>query len=223
MWPFLTFHMNAYNCFCRQSTWTPTQRISEALYLALDICGSSLSRQEIDVNLSTEMLTFCILVPDLVVFSDEEPGLSDQVEYTDSWLLRLDLLGRYAMTKERYHQAVRHTIYYLLQLPKSMIADIFNDYQSGMYTCNTPYIIYFIRYALFYFLSELESLPTTELYFLLVLSYPVMICINPRCELKNLSYPLHHRIMEVSILLVPFYGIYRWADVFHVQTALDRI
>lgn len=85
------------------------------------------------------------------------------------WHQRPDLLGRYAVTTERYGVAWKRTAYYLLQLPKQGLEEILIGIKSDIF--ETP-IMRLIGKVLPTFLAR--SPPTTDLYFLVLVTSPVM-------------------------------------------------
>lgn len=138
----------------------PTKQLAEKLSLVLGICGSS-SRPKF--NLRNQTAVLCCLMPYLVR------------QDNDLQLYQSDLLGQYAMTKERYGLALRRTAYYLLQLPK----DAKDIRRTASYSLQLPKDVKeipqtpIIREVLPIFLAR--SPPNTDLCFLVALIYPVVI------------------------------------------------
>lgn len=130
-----------------------TERISKKLALAQEILGSSRPRgMEFKVSQLNQMVLLCSLVPHL------------------HWLDQSDLLGRYAMTRERYGVALQHTAYYLLQLPEHVLAGIF---ESSVPRYGRKPIMNLIAEVLPLFLAR--SPRTADLCFVMALIYPVII------------------------------------------------
>ncbi|KAF5321144.1 hypothetical protein D9619_000156 [Psilocybe cf. subviscida] len=166
VWPFFT---------CFQRTDASTEQISENLSAALEIIKSSLASCHLPVpmlNLSQQTAVLCCVMPDLAA----QP---------ESWLYRSDLLNRYAMTKERYGLALQRTACYVLQLPKHILLEVLNGANSGENVVETA-TFHLIRDVLHRFL--VGSPPTTDLYFLMGLVYPVMRRLGLDPDQHILSY-----------------------------------
>lgn len=88
-----------------------------------------------------------------------------------SWFFRPDFLGRYAMATGHYEVALQRIAHYLLQLPKHTLLGILNDPHSRKNILETPVICLICR-VLNIFLDR--SPTTTDLYFLVALTSPVM-------------------------------------------------
>lgn len=133
-------------------------KISEDFSWALEVCRSSTSGnrrlQATTVEVSSQAALLCRLMP-----------------YIPRWLERRDLLGRHAMTTERYGVALQRVAYYLLQLPKEILTEILNDSNSEEDVLQTP-IMRLICRVLPTFLMHAPLSP--ELYFLVALADPVM-------------------------------------------------
>ncbi|KAF5322520.1 hypothetical protein D9619_000183 [Psilocybe cf. subviscida] len=135
------------------------QKISEDFSLALEICRFSTTGNQLlqgtKVTVSHQTALLSRLMPHL----------------PPRWLERRDLFGRYAMTTERYGTALQRIAYYLLRLPKDVLADILNDSGDEKDILQTP-LMRLICKVLPTFLTR--SPRSTDLYFLVALADPVM-------------------------------------------------
>lgn len=138
-----------------------TTRISEDFSSVLEICTSSPRCHQLppgtNFNLTAQAAVLCCLMPHLC------------------WLNRSDLLGQYTMSTARYGEALERTAYYLLQLPKYILVEILggSDSQSNIFKTPTMRLICEV---LPIFLAR--SPPATDLYFLVMLTSPVMRCLG---------------------------------------------
>lgn len=182
---------------CLDHSKSVTEHISNDLYSALEICRSSPSGRESDQLLrrtkfnmgrrvyysvtraglrflatrhtppqnlnrfvfSSQTIVLCRLMPRLLSL------------YSDIHRQWFELLGEPLMTSERYGMALQRTAYYLLQLPKDIVAKLLSDPNSKKDIIATP-IMRLICRVLPTFLHS--SPPTTDLYFLVMLTGPVM-------------------------------------------------
>lgn len=92
------------------------------------------------------------------------PPLTDAC---DTWLEQCE---GHAMTTERYGVALRRTAHYLLQLPKDILAKIIDGPDNDNVLKN-PIILLICEVLPIFFT---RSPRTTDLYFLVALTYPVM-------------------------------------------------
>lgn len=142
---------------------------------ALEICGSlpvaHQPQQGIVFNLSHQTIVLCyIMAPSVVWF-----GLGYR-----SWFFQVDLLGPYAMTTEHYRVALQHVVYYLIQLPKETLLEIFHGPDTLKDIVPKTPVMSLIYQVLGHFLKL--SQPTTDLYFLVALAEPVMYRITVWCS-----------------------------------------
>lgn len=121
-------------------------RISEDLSSAQEICGTKF-------DLSNQIMVLCHFMPYL--------------SESDLWL---EVRAGNAMT-ERYGVALQHTTYYLLQLQKDTLLELLNVSDSGRAILYTP-VMRLIQAVLPAFLDR--SPRTTDLYFLVMLTSPVL-------------------------------------------------
>lgn len=138
--------------------------------------------------------------------------LSRFMPHLPRWLKRRDLLGQYAMTTERYGVALQCIAYYLLELPKDVLANISHDSNSKKDILETP-IIRLIRKVLPGVLAHAP--PTADLYFLVRLTGPVMRKVGKD---DNVVYLEACYITRVSKLSVPF----NWLQSAHRSTLRVR-
>jgi hypothetical protein len=139
------------------------------------------------------------------------PDLANQ-PIEEAWLYRPDLLGRYAMTTERYQVALQRTAYYLLQLPKCTLAEILNgsDPKEDIIIVKTS-----VMRLICDVLPTLwaRSPPTTDLFFLTALIYPVVIrVVNNPHQHGILQARMSAFLQQVSILLATL-ALYECLDL----------
>ncbi|KAF5327849.1 hypothetical protein D9619_004962 [Psilocybe cf. subviscida] len=144
--------------------WSKNSDLSENFSSALEICRSSPTWHQLQhgiINLSSQAAVLCCIRKTRI-------GRDDDAEL---WESRPDLLGQYAMAKEHYAVALQHIAYYLLQLPKQTLLDIFKHSNTQLNIHKTPImrLIKQVSQA-----SLRSSPPTTDLYFLVALIYPIL-------------------------------------------------
>lgn len=179
---------------------TPTNQIIEILSSAVEICGSSISNQRLQTpkfDLSHPPVFLCCLIHKL----------------TGLWLDRSDLLGQYAMTTDRYGVALQCCAYYLLQLPRQVLLEILNEFNSRQAADVTP-IVRLISQVLPTFLYRAPH--TTGLYFLVTLTESVMKHIT---NLGNLRF-ISNYLRQVSILWLPWHESSRVSCMLTTSTVL---
>ena len=195
MWPFFT---------SPQRSDASTQQISEDILAALEICGSSLNFHQrlpgTEFNLSHPTSVLCSLMPDLASQPDE------------SWLYRSDLLDRYAMTKERYGLALQRTAAYVLKLPKHILLEVLNGSNFGEDIDIVETAAFRLIGAVLHRLLD-RSPPTTDLYFLMGLIYPVMRRLGVDTHQDILNY-----MWRVSMLL----ALWQNGSCAHCRCFTDR-
>lgn len=105
LWPFLpipfdyTYYTNI------------RQQISDHIASAVGICRpATLSSQDRDVQPSNQTVIFYCLLP-----------------HIPSWLASTELLGKYAITRERYAVAFLHTLRFLLRLPVVQFTQVLTE------------------------------------------------------------------------------------------------
>ncbi|KAF5322516.1 hypothetical protein D9619_000187 [Psilocybe cf. subviscida] len=154
LWPFFIFPNVRVAC-CAEDL---QRQVSDDIALALEICGPTtfsyqLARDE-DVELSDQTVLLCCLMP-----------------YISQWLKRADLLGRYAITRERYAVALLRTSRYLLRLPKDQHAEVFNDGKPGNTKLSASMLLARKAFSTFMGLAP----RTIELYFFVLFMYSVIV------------------------------------------------
>lgn len=181
IWPF----------FMTDLSITP-KGISDLFAQVLAILGySRLRRKTFELSHRNQIALLFFLIPNL------------------RWFNRSDLLGKHAMTTERYGVALQHTAYYLLQLPEHMLSELLEDRQFTLYT--PPRILRRIVGIFDTFL--LRSPLTTDLCFLVALLCPVMIVLD------NGGIP--HYLKGVSTTLASYWGI-SFNNLFFSQQATKK-
>lgn len=139
-------------------------RVSRHITLALEICGPTTTSYQLSrdkhFELSNQMIVMYMLLPHI----------------RSVWLACTDMLGRYAITKERYAAAFLRISRFLLQLPASKYAEVLSDTPHHERLSGSMFVA---RMAL----SELlDLIPHTVYQYFLVLHMFSAIIPHPRPE-----------------------------------------
>jgi hypothetical protein len=148
LWPFFTSPLTS-----RAADLVDSRRLllSRNIAEALEICGpttfSYQAARDQNVELSNQAVLFRCLIP-----------------YMPRWLASSNLLGRYAITGERYAVALKPISRYLLRLPKDQLAKVFESKHIGLSASLETFCIC------------MEKLPQSiELYFFVLFMSSVMV------------------------------------------------
>lgn len=113
LWPFFTV-CPVVDFLSWASSEAVRHLISVQISAAREICGSTTTSYQVvqykDIEVSNQAVFFHYLMPEI-----------------PQWFANTNLLGRYAMTEERYVVALLRASRYIMRLPKDQLAVVVND------------------------------------------------------------------------------------------------